>query len=1490
MPSRLRIFVSSPSDVREERLRAQLTIQKLARDYAAHVQLIPYFWESEPLRATGHFQDDIEPPSTHDIVVLILWARLGTPLPPQTSVREYKGIDGRAPVTGTEWEFEDALASYRTRHAPDLLACRRSGDPGTSLINEARKADQEQQWRALQAFWARYFENKGEFLAASSRYSSLDEFDAKLEGDLAKLIERRLRAQVARPGDGEVFHLKGPPYRGLSTYDFEDAPVFFGRDGAVRTALTRLMAAAEGGMAFLLVLGASGAGKSSLARAGLLPALVAAKAVPGVGLWRRVVMRPGDTGQDPVAALARALLAGDIRAGEGLPELAGPGIGIEELARHLRASASDPSFPFRNALRALADTERNRRGLLAHEEARLVLVIDQLEELFTHPSISDADRTSFAQILAGLARCGLVWVIATMRSDLWHRVCEVPTLLDITEAGSRLDLLPPDGAELLELVRRPTRAVGLGFDEDPETNLGLDAVLADAAAAEPGALPLLSVLLEDLYRRDVLDAGVSRPARLTFASYRALGELKGAIATRAETVYRRIEEGSPDVAATLPSLLRAMVTTSVGAAVTSRPARLADFPPGPTRTLIDALAASDSRLLTLQERDGEVEARLAHEALIAHWPRAAKQLERDRRDIETRARLEGLLKAYQNAPARRKGDALISGLSLEEGVDLVARWRIAPATPLGAFVDASQRRHRASRQRGFALAAALVLVFAGIAAGAGLQWREAARQSETARTAERIAQAGRAAAAAREAIVREDPLLAISIAVRALKAGAPLSWETTPELCRVILDAEQKLQLLNAIKGRFLASAISKDGNTIALLSKDRLAFYNASNGAILAQPINVGTPNEGDVQIAISEDGRRAAVRSSQLISFYDASKGKALSSVGCPDRLYQMFFLSTERFLAFCKNKAVVLAPSSGHQLYDVEIGLEEDVYYGVGPQQVLSYDAKHHLLASPHEIRNADDGHVVLKLAGGAKAYLPSSTFSPSGNLLAVDMENSVDLWSISQKRRLASVPNLAGLAPVVFDDDQTLIGISNTAAKTYDISSKSLNEYTSYGSTLQQQSPTKEDLAYQRSFRMPANGSVLFIANPYGDVSPAKGLTVVAKSGHSFRVFRGDPKPDTDFSNEHIDGPFATIDSDYVYIWRSRLLSGSVKLAEAAADNSRNTVYASHAGADIVGGKACRAPTECTPVNLGQYVIVLRDGRVRSLSLQDRSLRLTDSQGKTIASQSLEAYFPAGSNPRLTNITVTSDGQCNSALVQSDRGDRLFLIRATKFTKLELPSRAKNISVDASMDQQIFVTSGDRRFRIECGTGATSEIVGKSEIRSAGNGAFVVERIDIGDPSNPSALKIDIYRSADFKLQRSVIIDINQENRDDDYDVDVEENGKRNLLGEAVFDLHTNKLLARLDPKYSKYEFLPGRNMILGSKETVNGSLGKTSFIDGGTYEVMLTTGPVDNRNSVTFGDLLEYLSHEGSAYLLPDIKRSSRELTELYDRTDLSFVR
>ena len=101
MAQQLRIFFSSPGDVTDERRRAALVISRLRREFVRFFELSAVLWEYEPMLSSGHFQDIIEPPSDADIVVLILWSRLGTPLPQRTSLREYRGRDGHAPVPGT---------------------------------------------------------------------------------------------------------------------------------------------------------------------------------------------------------------------------------------------------------------------------------------------------------------------------------------------------------------------------------------------------------------------------------------------------------------------------------------------------------------------------------------------------------------------------------------------------------------------------------------------------------------------------------------------------------------------------------------------------------------------------------------------------------------------------------------------------------------------------------------------------------------------------------------------------------------------------------------------------------------------------------------------------------------------------------------------------------------------------------------------------------------------------------------------------------------------------------------------------------------------------------------------------------------------------------------------------------------------------------------------------------------------------------------------
>jgi hypothetical protein len=439
MPERLRIFVSSPTDVPDERLRADLIVDKLSQEYSRFFTIESYRWEHEAMLASKHFQDAIEPPSAFDIVVLIVWSRLGTPLPEKTAEREYRGIDGRAPVTGTEWEYEEALKASREKSAPDLLAFRNiSLAPIDPRVPEAR-ARSNAQLDALDEFWRRHFADHGVF-AAYDEYRTLEEFAHRLEESLRKLIERRIKARAAGDSRSEPVWL-GDPFRGLESYEFKHAPIFFGRDAAVMKATEQLATNARAGRAFLLVSGASGSGKSSLVKAGMVPRLMKPQRISGLAFVRRAVFRPGAEGADVFVGLATALTRA-VGPDTGLPELIAPGQDAAQLATHLRAAAGEPGFPFVSALGRLTEAERKSGRLLAFEDARLILVVDQLEELFSASGIGPKDPRLFTELLAGLARSGAVWVITTLRADFWHRAAEIPGLITLAEGLGRFDLAP----------------------------------------------------------------------------------------------------------------------------------------------------------------------------------------------------------------------------------------------------------------------------------------------------------------------------------------------------------------------------------------------------------------------------------------------------------------------------------------------------------------------------------------------------------------------------------------------------------------------------------------------------------------------------------------------------------------------------------------------------------------------------------------------------------------------------------------------------------------------------------------------------------------------------------------------------------------------------------------------------------------------------------------------------------------------------------------
>jgi len=708
MPQRLRMFISSPGDVPDERLRTDLVIDKLTQDYSRYFAIESYRWEHEPMLASGHFQDAIEPPSESDIVILILWSRLGTPLPEKTGVREYRGLDGRTPVTGTEWEFEDALAAARSRGAPDILVFRNISPATIDARDAQARARSLAQLDALDTFWTRYFADRGVFLAASAEYRTLEEFATRLEESLRKLIERRIKLQAAGSGGDLQPTWLGNPFRGLQAYEFEHAAIYFGRDALMAKAAEQIASRARQGSAFLLVVGASGSGKSSLVKAAVVPRFMKPQRIEGVEFLRRLVFRPGDAQHDLFLGLVEALTRPSAEAGVGLPELLAPGQNAKDVAAHLRATVDSSAFLFSATLARVTDAARTDKRILPHERAKLILVIDQFEELFTLAPISAEDRLVFIKFLNALARSDAVWLIATMRADYWYRILDLPELVTLAEGQGRLDIPPPSAAEIAEMIRKPALAAGLRFQTHPESGLGLDSMLAEHAASAPGVLPLLSFTLDALYTEDVQKRGGSE---LTFAQYDALGGLEGAIATRAEDVIAGLPEQTRGA---LARVLRALATVGDGEMPVARSMPLDAFPPGTdARAVVDAMVAA--RLLVASSDGDTATVRLAHEALISRWTRAKDQLAADRRDLQTRALVERQFTRWQQAfGSGHQRHLLLRDPDLANALDLQRRLGDELGTDIGAFIAQSHQRSR--RRQQFAAAAAIVFGIIALAA------------------------------------------------------------------------------------------------------------------------------------------------------------------------------------------------------------------------------------------------------------------------------------------------------------------------------------------------------------------------------------------------------------------------------------------------------------------------------------------------------------------------------------------------------------------------------------------------------------------------------------------------------------------------------------------------------------------------------------------------------------------------------------------------------
>ena len=303
-----------------------------------------------------------------------------------------------------------------------------------------------------------------------------------------------------------------------------------------------------------------------------------------------------------------------------------------------------------------------------------------MEVLFTSGAFSKETRLALDALLSRLAQCGLVWVIATLRSDFYHCLAELPALNALASGTGQYQLATPGSPEIEQIICRPAEVAGLSFEIDEQSGIALHAVIRKSAARDPASLPLLSFVLDELYRRDVETGGGSV---LTYRSYRELGRLEGAIAQRAESL---VKELTPDLEAALPALLLALVeidqAKGTATARTVPRAALAE----PQRDVADRLVAA--RLVVADDSEGGQTLRLAHEALLGHWPRLAGLTAEHRDFLIVRRQLQADASSWEGHD--RHDDFLLPpGRRLAEAEDVLSRRRADLGPEIVAYVEAS---------------------------------------------------------------------------------------------------------------------------------------------------------------------------------------------------------------------------------------------------------------------------------------------------------------------------------------------------------------------------------------------------------------------------------------------------------------------------------------------------------------------------------------------------------------------------------------------------------------------------------------------------------------------------------------------------------------------------------------------------------------------------------------------------------------------------------
>ena len=461
------------------------------------------------------------------------------------------------------------------------------------------------------------------------------------------------------------------PYAGLSSFQENDAGKFFGRNKEIAAMVTRIR-----DRPLMAVVGSSGVGKSSFVRAGLVPALKRSGET-----WETLVVRPGRTPLESLAGVIQPMVATAANLADEMEEQ-------KKLVETLRKEPGHLGHVL--------------RGRARRDNRRLLLFVDQFEELFTQV----ADASERAAFMACLSACAddatsPLRVVLSIRSDFIDRVAEDPQFLNELTQGLFF-LGPPNREGLRDAITQPAELAGFSF-ELPAT---VEDML-DHLETTPGALPLLQFAASKLWEsRD------TARKMLTHASYAAMGGVAGALASHADRVVQNL--GPQKAGLTRAILLRLVTPERTRAIVPMTELRELSREVGEVQQLVDQMV--DARLLVVQNLEGgkgsTVE--IVHESLVQGWPMLRRWLDENQDDA---ALVDQLRTAARQWHAKGRDVGLLwRGETADEAKKFKKRYKGPLSDVERAFLDevvtyelSQARKKRTAVIAGFVVLGAIVV-------------------------------------------------------------------------------------------------------------------------------------------------------------------------------------------------------------------------------------------------------------------------------------------------------------------------------------------------------------------------------------------------------------------------------------------------------------------------------------------------------------------------------------------------------------------------------------------------------------------------------------------------------------------------------------------------------------------------------------------------------------------------------------------------------------